>query len=284
MTSLEPTPHPNSDLSIVRRETRRLGEELMRLQIALADARKDSAAAKQAVSALASKLTKLERASQSAGNADDPRPSAIKPVPLNADKPDPREVRRHVLYELYKKGCWSGKHTSGEHLRRGYLQKVERRLVWEVIHQLRSEGLLAAHGKSAEEHFSLNPARANEIYEELGIPPRDTRTEQPESDIEASSDKTDGRNGRSGEGVSKGTFQHTVDSIRDRIEALEAGSSAHAREEFRLETQLRDLLARFETLEVARKSHPEVAPPINLPKEQSESVEGATRARQEDEL
>lgn len=180
------------------------------------------------VSALTHRLDPVEAQLRAIKRASVPT-EGPSPVPADPEDPTEAEARRIILDQLHKNEYWGGRHTSGEHFCRGYLAKVSRSwILGGVVRRLVKDGLLLAHGKSADEHYSLNRAKANEIYEELGISPRDTRTESLGGKGEGPHESISGRNGKKPEAVSKGTFIHTVDTFRERIESVEAGLSAHA--------------------------------------------------------
>jgi len=216
----------------------------------------------QEVRSLTIRLGKLERETRAARGSDAPRPWPTRPAPIDPKNPTEDEIRDHILNQLYQTGCWNGKHTSGQHLARGYLDKVEHRRVEEVIKGLRSQGILLAHGKSPDEHFSLNPGRASWVYQRLGIPERE-RGEPPRPfqarGASAPSERATDRNS-SPEYVEVGRFENSVRSIRSALEQdgrtlchlsqqLERGLRDCSGDSARLDGRLNDLERRMQLLE-----------------------------------
>lgn len=252
----------DSNLASPKEEIGRLAEGLARLHGALEDAKIETGAVAAEVRSVASRLARLERTEPRGSRQGWVQPSASKPVPVDPANPTVGEIRRHILYHLYRTDCWNGKHTSGEHLRRGYMSRIEQRRVREEIQQLQSEGLLIPHGKSADEHYSLNPQEAQRIYRELGISIRatlDGRNSSPLWDNPASTTES-AKRGQLPTFVEMGRFENTVRSLRSSVdeggrtaralgEGLVAQSRACKEACSRLESRISQLESRLEAVE-----------------------------------
>jgi hypothetical protein len=246
---------PSGDLAALSAEVSRLARLISAMQ-------GGEAAVSQGVRLLTSRLGNLEREDQASRGSGSRRPWPIRPAPVDSKNPTEEEIRDHILNQLYQTGCWNGKHTSGHYLARGYLDKVEHRRVEEVIKGLRSQGILLVHGKSPDEHFSLNPGQASWIYRRLGIPGREagvsTRPLQARGASKPSERASD--RGSSPEYVEVGRFENSVRSIRCAIEQ-DGRTLGHLSEQLehslrdssvgsaRLEGRLNDLERRLEVLE-----------------------------------
>ena len=96
------------------------------------------------------------------------------PEPLIGDHlhPTAQEVERVILHHLVRFDAWGGRHTDGQHLRRGPLAKASNKAVQSVVDALVRREYLIPHGKRPDEQFSLNPAKARAIYRSVGLPER----------------------------------------------------------------------------------------------------------------
>jgi hypothetical protein len=227
MPASEKGPPSDPNLAALTEEMRRFTDGLARLQTAVKDARSETGTLTGEVRSLASRVARLDRAVPKGLQQDSDQSSASKPVPADPANPTSEEIRRHILYQLYRTDCWNGKHTSREHLRRGYMSRVEQRRVWEVIQQLQSEGALIPHGKSPDEHYSLNPQVAQRIYRELGISQRTSTAETgqspPSEDPSASIARAECR--QLPTFVEVGRFENTARSLRTSIEEVGRAAS-----------------------------------------------------------
>lgn len=239
-----------------------LSGEVSRLAGLVATMRGAEGASKHELRSLTVRLEKLERESRARMDSDSRQSWQARPAPIDPENPTDGEIRIHIVNQLYQTGCWNGKHTSGVHLGRGHLARVESRRVEAAIKGLRSEGILLAHGKSPDEHFSLNPEGSSQIYRMLGIPVRG-RAQTPRAplvrDVSGASDGVQDSD-VSPEYVDVGRFENSLRSLRPGLdqdgralgrlsESLELHLRAFSEYSVRLEGCLNRLESRLEVLE-----------------------------------
>jgi regulator of replication initiation timing/uncharacterized coiled-coil protein SlyX len=254
MTPSPSTDQLQKDLASLRNESARLRQEVGKLSEGLTGLRKEIGSVRQSLGQLTESQSLINKEIQMLREvAESDGPGVAVPVPADRNHPTDSEIRKHVLYHLYRTACWAGKHTSEEYLFKGHMAKVDRTHIWEVLKKLRADELLMPHGKSAEEQFSLNPKKSAQIYTELGIPPRNTITrngidKKPES-------KTISCNGTNREPdpgsmfVERGTFENTVRNLRERVESEENSVSELSRNMAQQSCALASLTERVDSLE-----------------------------------
>lgn len=220
------------DIDYLRGENGRLSNAMNEVSSKFDVTRREVSALREGLDQLKEKVASIEMEVSMDPCPDGQDPLAIKPVPRDPSNPTDEEIRKHVLYELFHKNCWNGKHTSQEHLRRGYMAKVEHRRIRVAISQLRTQGLILAHGKSAEEHYSLNAERAAAVYGELGIPSRNgiPLVTSKQSDGGADATIAGPREKRSEGYVGLGQFGNTVRTLRESLHCAIQGVSQLSRE------------------------------------------------------
>lgn len=288
MTAPEKGSTSDPNLARLKEEMGGLTAGLARLQTAVKDARSETGAVIAEVRSLASRFARLERAVPRESQQGWNQPSASKPVPADPANPTTEEIRRHILYQLHRADCWNGKHTSGEHLCRGYMSRVEQRRVREVIQKLQSEGALVPHGKSPDEHYSLNPQAAQRIYRELGISQRTSPARgNPRTPLEDPA-PTNARPecGQLPTFVEVGRFENSIRSLRTSIE--ECGREASYLSErllgqsracnevsSRLESRISQLESRLEALE--ERTPPESPGVFQRPVDEGDAPVGSGR-------
>lgn len=87
------------------------------------------------------------------------------------DLPD-QQVKAAILHKLYWRGCWGGKHTAFENLKKGFkpkeLGRKGLRRVDDLAKELIREGYIIPKPTSYGLQVSLNPRRANDIRRIVG--------------------------------------------------------------------------------------------------------------------
>lgn len=255
MTSPSKLQARDIDADYIRGEIGRLSNDLVEVSSKTDMTRKEVSGLKGELGQLRENVASLEEEDSLDSCPESEHPLAIRPVPQDPSHPTDEEIRMHVLYELYRKNSWNGKHTSQENLRRGYLARTEHRRVWEAINHLRAQGLILAHGKSAEEHYSLNPELASEVYRELGIPPRtrNTRVTLNQTFGKGGVAPMDQARKETETYVRLGHFKNTVAGLKESLDSANRGVSQLGQEIARLkkaETELADeLSARTDAIE-----------------------------------
>lgn len=227
MTPPPKAPNHDANVDYLRREIGRLSNQFIDLAGRLVTIKRENESLREEFEKIASRLQSMERSNDGTPEGS-PQAPTVKPIPANPSSPTDDEIERHILYELYNKTCWNGKHTSQEHLRRGYMAKVEHRQVWAALNRLRNEGIVLPHGKSAEEQYSLNPEKAATIYRRLGIPSRcelaPTTSNQHERERQDMGTSSVAR--QAAEFVDLGQYKNTVRGVKESISSLSQGITA----------------------------------------------------------
>lgn len=94
-----------------------------------------------------------------------------KPTPKDPDRPTDEEIEREIVHQLYQKDCWGNKYGQYEKLKRGYNSKASDRQVRAAVQRLQEKRWIIIYAKDTDQ-FRLNPARAEDIYQFLGVPDR----------------------------------------------------------------------------------------------------------------
>jgi len=188
----------------------------------------------QRLSTLSEKLGELKVDYRRAGAGEDIRPTDTpeKPTLAEGEEPDEAFIARKILHQLYTLDKWKHTHTSGEKFAQGYLNGVPDAEIQAVVDELVANNVLLAHGKRPDEEYSLNPDRAADIYQVLGID-RDhdsNHDREAEPDTAASADAGEPGSTDNGEAspthgdeapwVEEGTFENTIRSLREDLDAL----------------------------------------------------------------
>lgn len=164
-----------------------------------------------------------------------------KPVPRDPEHPTEDEIEREVVHQLYQKNCWGAKYGQYEKLKRGYNSRASDRDVRAAVRRLEDKRWIALYPKDTDQ-FRLNPAKAEEIYEFLGVPRRqaeqlaeDTRDEAVEAETLSRRDLEEALDGV----LTRLELDRVLAPLRQRLASLEtttappsppAGAAHSARE------------------------------------------------------
>lgn len=72
------------------------------------------------------------------------------------------KIKAHVLFKLYWRRCWGGKHTAAESVKKGVPKHLAGAYL-EAVKQLVRDGLLLSKPTHYGLQISLNPGRRGEI-------------------------------------------------------------------------------------------------------------------------